>query len=127
MLCWISLCWAQINFRKRLLTRGYTVKDLSYVTPGAPYTGFIAIGLMVISLILLLFNNDPTFKIAFFIGAASFIVPTLIYKLFNLAQHRHEVMAREQRIEFEALFPVKDPSPERAQLVEDNVYKEFPI
>ncbi|WP_367608232.1 amino acid permease [Legionella sp. W05-934-2] len=109
MLCWISLCWAQINFRKRLKAQGYSVSDLAFVTPGSPHTGMIAIGLMVVSLILLVFNKDPIFKLSFAIGTVSFFVPYFIFKKFHLTRHRKEVMKREHMIKFDDLFPSKDP------------------
>ncbi|WP_244946895.1 amino acid permease [Legionella israelensis] len=110
MLCWISLCWAQINFRKRLKIQGYSVADLKFAAPGSPYTAMLAIGLMLASLILLLFNNDSIFIVSFAIGLISFIVPFLVYKFFNLAQRRQHIIERQQRIKFEDLFPDRTSS-----------------
>ena len=104
---WISLCWAQINFRRRLYEAGYTTKDLRYTTPGSPYTGIIAIILMVICLIFLLLNNDPSYKIAFGIGAVSFVVPIIIYKLFGLNKNREHILAANKHIRFSDIFPTK--------------------
>ena len=59
---WISLCWAQIRFRKRLYHAGYTTDDLQYKTPGSPYTGIVAIVLMLACLAFLLLNKDPTYS-----------------------------------------------------------------
>ena len=47
LMAWISICWAQINFRKRLYKAGYTTDDLNFKTPYSPYTGIAAILLML--------------------------------------------------------------------------------
>lgn len=104
---WISLCWAQINFRKRLFKAGYTLKDLNYVTPGSPYTGIAAIILMSGCLVFLLLNTDPTYKVAFFMGLGCFVIPIIVYKLSGLNKHRDVIMERNKHIHFEDIFPQK--------------------
>ena len=103
-IAWISLCWAQINFRKRLYQAGYTTKDLRYKTPGSPYTGIIAIILMAVCLIFLLLNEDPSYKIAFAIGFLTLIVPIIIYKSLGLDKRRETELAN-QHIQFSDVFP----------------------
>jgi len=104
-IAWISLCWAQINFRKKLIARGYTVNDLKFATPGSPYTGKIAIFLMVGALILLFFNPDKTYKISFFIGLTCLIVPIICYRLFNLEEKRQHILSQDKRVHFDEVFP----------------------
>lgn len=104
-LTWISLCWAQINFRKRLHQAGYSTDDLNYKTPGSPYTGIIAIILMVICLVFLVVNKDPTYKIAFYMGFISFTAPILIYKLGGFSRHRHIKMEANKHLQFNDVFP----------------------
>jgi AAT family amino acid transporter len=104
-LAWISLCISQISFRNRLYKAGYSTKDLRYVTPYSPYTGIVAVVLMVMALILLVFNKDPMYKIAFFIGIASFIIPIIIYKLFHLSRGRRKALHVKSRVKFQDLFP----------------------
>lgn len=87
-IAWISLCWAQINFRRRLLAEGYTVEVLRYKTLGSPYTGIIAIILMVICLFLLSMNKDICYRIAFAIGFATLIIPMLVYKVLIAYRNR---------------------------------------
>jgi AAT family amino acid transporter len=106
-IAWISLCWAQINFRRKLYKAGYTTADLRYKTPGSPYTGIVAIILMSLCLILLLFNEDQSYKIAFFIGAITLIVPIVIYKVKGLDKHREEILITNQHIRFSDIFPPK--------------------
>lgn len=104
-LAWISLCWAQINFRKRLYQAGYTTDDLKYKTPGSPYTGIAAIILMLACLIFLVLNQDPTYKIAFILGFISFIGPMLIYKIGGYAEHHQTTIESYKHLQFHHIFP----------------------
>lgn len=104
-IAWISLCWAQINFRKRLYQAGYTTDDLQYKTPGSPYTGLIAIFLMIGCLIFLCFNQDSTYKIAFFMGIAGFLGPIIIYRWFGLDKKHKIAIERNKHIQFKDIFP----------------------
>lgn len=104
-LTWISLCWAQINFRKRLYKAGYTIDDLRYKTPGSPYTGIIAIILMIICLTFLIFNQNITYKIAFFMGFLSFTIPILIYKLGAFSKRHENRVDIHQSLRFQDVFP----------------------
>lgn len=104
-IAWISLCWAQINFRKRLYQAGYTTEDLSYKTPGSPYTGIVAIFLMVICLLFLVLGHDPVYKIAFIMGFISFVGPILIYKFGGFAKRRELSMQTTPHLQFKDIFP----------------------
>lgn len=104
-IAWISLCWAQINFRKRLYKAGYTTDDLSYTTPGSPYTGIAAILLMLICLVFLLLNKDSTYKIAFIMGFISFTVPIIIYKCGWFSKRRVSEDEIIKQVHFNDVFP----------------------
>jgi AAT family amino acid transporter len=104
---WISLCWAQINFRKRLYKAGYTTDDLRYRTPGSPYTGIVAIILMTSCLVFLLFSQSVTYKIAFVVGLITLIVPILIYKGMRLDRQYHVKMIENQHVQFSDIFPTR--------------------
>lgn len=104
-IAWISLCWAQINFRRRLYQAGYTTDDLRYKTPGSPYTGILAIVLMVICLVFLIASHDPSYKIAFAIGSISIIAPIIIYKYLGLDKKRTATANLQQ---FSDIFPTKN-------------------
>ncbi len=104
-IAWISLCWAQINFRKRLYKAGYTTADLRYTTPGSPYTGIIAIILMVICLGFLLLNKDVSYKIAFAIGFFTLVTPMIIYKYLGLNQRQQRESVLASHVEFSDVFP----------------------
>ena len=105
---WISLCWAQINFRRKLYQAGYTTNDLAYTTPGSPYTGIVAIILMVICLVFLLLHQEDSYQIAFTIGAVSFIVPIIIYKWFGLNKYRDAILTENKHVRFSDIFPQRD-------------------
>lgn len=108
---WISLCWAQINFRKRLRQAGYTTADLRYKTPGSPYTGIVAIVLMVGCLIFLIMNEDPSYKVAFGIGFLSLVMPMLVYQYLGLHKKRAAPTANTPDIiHFANVFPDKNNS-----------------
>jgi AAT family amino acid transporter len=104
-LAWISLCLSQISFRNKLYQAGYTIADLRYVTLYSPYTGILAILLMTVALIFLLLSKDPMYKLAFAIGLVSFIVPIIIYNLFNLSKRRRKALRLKSRVKFQDLFP----------------------
>jgi AAT family amino acid transporter len=106
-IAWISLCWAQINFRKKLLAAGYQTSDLRYKTPGSPYTGLIAIILMVGCLLFLAVNHDTTYQLAFWIGLLILVIPMLIYAGLKLDKHRIHVLKQSGHMHFSELFPDK--------------------
>lgn len=104
-LAWISLCLSQIRFRSRLYQAGYSTKNLRYVTPYSPYTGIVAIVLMCGALFFLVLNNDPAYKIAFYIGVVSFLIPIGIYKLSALTKGKCKSVHLKTRVKFQDLFP----------------------
>jgi len=104
-LAWISLCVSQINFRKRLYQAGYTTKDLRYATPYSPYTGIVAIILMIAALFFLIFNKDSTYKIAFGIGLVGFFVPLFIHQLIDVSKLKRKAQHFKSRVTFHDLFP----------------------
>lgn len=104
-LAWLSLCISQIRFRSRLYQAGYTTANLRYVTPYSPYTGLLAILLMIIALVFLVMSQDPTYKLAFGIGLASFIIPIVIYKIFDLSKGRKKALHSKSRVKFQDIFP----------------------
>ncbi|MDP3704563.1 MAG: amino acid permease [Legionellaceae bacterium] len=106
-IAWISLCWAQINFRRKLYKSGYTTADLKYKTPGSPYTAIIAIVLMVGCLVFLVFDQDVSYKIAFTIGLISLIVPIVVYKLLGAHKKREHILSQHKHIRFNDVFPPK--------------------
>ena len=78
---WIALCWSQINFRKMIINRGYSIKDLKYATPASPYIPILAIITMLIFLMFLAFNSEAAYQMAFVIGSMCLIVPMSFYAI----------------------------------------------
>ena len=105
LMAWISICWAQINFRKRLYKAGYTTADLNFHTPGSPYTGIAAITLMISCLIFLLLNENYTYKIAFIIGIASFTIPIIIYHLNSKRRNYQKIDDTNRPLQVKDIFP----------------------
>ncbi len=105
LMAWISICWAQINFRRRLHKAGYTTTDLNFKTPYSPYTAIAAIILMLACLVFLLLNDHYTYKIAFVIGVLSFVVPIVIYKLNTKRRNYKKVEDMTRPLQFKDLFP----------------------
>lgn len=105
LLSWISICWSQINFRKRLYKAGYSADTLGFKTPFTPYTGILAISLMMSCLIFLLFNENESYKIAFAIGVAVFTFPILIYHLNSKFTEDNGIENMEKPTQFDNIFP----------------------
>lgn len=107
-LSWIALCISQINFRKRLYKTGYSIKDLAYVTPGSPYTGIVAVILMICCLIFLGFSQDYSYKLAFFIGATGLIIPIVSFKILMKDKKKHQdILNKNKIVSFSDVFPPK--------------------
>lgn len=104
---WISLCWAQINFRKRLIKQGYTTDDLRYKTPGSPYTGIVAIILMLGCLIFLSLNNDPEYRVAFWMGIFITLFPMIVYRIIGSRSRQAMQKQYQDHTLFHDLFPPK--------------------
>lgn len=104
-IAWISLCWAQLRFRRRLYQAGYTAQDLLYRTPGHPYTAIVGIVLMIGCLVFLVFNGELIYRLAFFIGLLSFILPMLVYRLSGFSSSFAKAREQGYHSHFKQLFP----------------------
>jgi len=78
-ICWISIIWSQVNFRKR--AEKLDNVNLLYKAPGYPILPQIGIWLQVAALIFTLFN--PATRIAFYAGVPAFVLPLGIYWLYT--------------------------------------------
>lgn len=77
-ICWISICWAQVVFRKRLHERGYTNDDIVAPAPVSPWMPvIIGVILEVIALVVLAFNPDLSGSLVLSVPAA--LLPMVIY------------------------------------------------
>ncbi len=73
---WISICWAQYNFRKNV-----DEKTLKFKTPFFPYFTLFGIWAQVACLVLMWFNEE--LRIAFYLGVPILIFPIILYKILN--------------------------------------------
>ena len=78
-IAWISICWSQLNFRKRLLAQGQDVSLLRYKVPLFPYLTYFGIWAQVACLGLMLFS--PELRDPLFIGVPLLILPICWYKI----------------------------------------------
>lgn len=77
-ICWISICWSQLIFRKHFKEEGVR---LTYRVPLFPYLTHFAIWLQVFLLFVVLFY--PNTRASFYLGMPVLLLPMLIYKKFR--------------------------------------------
>lgn len=101
-MCWISLCWSQLRFRRRLRAAGYSERDLKFRTPGFPFISHLGIWSQVGCLVMLAFSQKPEYWLALPFGVTVLVVPMLAFKLLKLDRRR---VAEAGRVRFEHVFP----------------------
>lgn len=74
-ICWISICYSQLMFRKNL-----KVDNLSYKIPYFPYLTYFAIFLQLACLLVVAWS--PDLRSSFYLGVPALIIPMLIYKFY---------------------------------------------
>ena len=102
---WIALCWAQINFRKKIIARGYSVNDLKYKAPGSPINPILAMIAMMLFLILLACNHEIEYLIAFYIGCFCLLIPAIFYFFTKGSKLKNKKWTSTSLDQFNALFP----------------------
>ena len=107
-MCWLSLCWSQINFRRRLRTAGYSAQELQYRAPGYPWTPILGLVLMVAALVFVGFN--PEQRVALYFGVPCLIIPMAIYAI--MAKHGRVREPDVDRVRFDQVFPDKHLQPQ---------------
>jgi AAT family amino acid transporter len=80
-ICWISICWSQLNFRKALMKEGQSSDVLLYSVKWYPYLTHLGIWLQVACLIFVALN--PNLRSSFYFGVPVLLVPMFIYKRLN--------------------------------------------
>ena len=79
-ICWISICWAQVMFRKRIHERGYTDADIIAPAPLSPWMPvLIGVVLEVFALVVLAFNPDLVGSL--YLSVPVVFVPMIVYWL----------------------------------------------
>lgn len=82
--CWISICWAQARFRRRLQARGFGPERMRFRVPGFPYVTYFAIAAQLACLGASAFSAD--FRKAGWISLLLFVVPMMVYLLSGRRQ-----------------------------------------
>ncbi len=77
-MAWISICWSQYNFRRRLEKNKLT-HTLKYKTPLFPYITLFGIWVQVLCLVVVAFTAD--LRSALYAGLPMMALPMLWYKL----------------------------------------------
>ena len=84
-LAWISICWSQYRFRRRLIAEGLE-HTLRYKTPFFPYVTLFGIWAQVFCLVVLAFT--PDLRQAFYMGVPMLVVPMLWHRLRRVYRTR---------------------------------------
>ncbi len=74
-ICWISICWAQLRFRKHYKEIGV---KLTYKVPWFPYLTLLAIWLQIGTLLIVLIYPDT--RASFYVGVPVLLLPILWHK-----------------------------------------------
>lgn len=80
-IAWISICWAQLNFRRKLEREGFDTNKLKYRTPFFPYLTHFAIWVQVACLGIIAFNED--LRASLYIGLPLLLIPIVWYKIWG--------------------------------------------
>ncbi len=106
-ICWISICWSQIAFRRRLYKRGYTNNDIVSPAPLSPWMPlFIGIILEIFALVILAFNADLQGSLYLSIPAVT--LPMIIYYIgIKTGKFKGIKVLEPDELTFDELFPDK--------------------
>lgn len=83
-IAWISICWCQLNFRRRRESQGLTESSLKFKVPLFPYLTYFGIWAQVACLVVVAFTED--LRNALFLGIPLLVLPIAWYKVRQLRQ-----------------------------------------
>lgn len=75
-ICWISICWAQLRFRKKVTSEN--LPKMTYKIGLFPYLTIFAIWLQIFCLLVVVIN--PSLRLSFYLGVPATLIPILLYK-----------------------------------------------
>ncbi|HWQ65535.1 MAG TPA: amino acid permease [Methanospirillum sp.] len=106
-ICWISICWAQIVFRRRIYERGYTNADIISPAPFSPWMPlFIGIILEIFALVVLAFN--PDLQGSLYLSIPAVLLPMIIYYIGRrTGRFKGIKVIEDEEKTFDELFPDK--------------------
>lgn len=83
-IAWISICWCQLKFRRKLLEEGKSPDMLAFRTPFFPYVTYFGIWSQVLCLVIVAFTED--LRNSLYIGVPLLLMPIIWYKLREYRQ-----------------------------------------
>jgi len=96
---WISICWCQLNFRRKLVKEGFNLRNLKYRAPFSPYLSHFAIWAQVACLVFM--GWDPELRPTLYIALPLLILPIIWYKLWGC---KLKPMEEVKRVKFEDIY-----------------------
>lgn len=78
-IAWISICWSQLNFRRRLEASGESIDTLKFRTPFFPYLTYFGIWIQVAALLVMVFTEE--LQKSFLLGVPFLLIPIIWYKI----------------------------------------------
>lgn len=104
-LCWVSICWAQLVFRKKLKQRGYNPEEvLTVKARWYPGLAYFAIIVQVGAMILLLFEDGGI--PVFIISLIAIFIPIVIYKIQKMrGKIRTNITLGADEVKFDDKYP----------------------
>lgn len=77
-ICWISICWAQVVFRRKVKERGYSENEIKAKAPLSPWMPIIVgVFLEVVALVVLAFNPDLSGSL--YLSVPAVAIPMIVY------------------------------------------------
>lgn len=86
-ICWISITWSQLRFRKRWINRGKTINELVFAAPGFPYLSYFILWTQIACLIFVVF--DPELRDGLYVGLPAVLIPFVVFYI------RDEILNRK--------------------------------
>lgn len=79
-MCWISICWSQLRFRKKHNLEDKN-KPMIYKVRWFPFLTLVAIWVQVLCLFIVLMS--PSLRLSFYLGMPALIVPMILYHIIK--------------------------------------------
>lgn len=83
-IAWISICWCQLNFRRRLERAGKSASELKFRTPFFPYLTHFGIWTQVACLVVVAFTED--LRNSLYLGVPLLVLPIIWFKIREYRQ-----------------------------------------
>jgi amino acid transporter, AAT family len=101
--CWISISWCQLRFRKRILARGYTSRDLVFAAPAFPYLSYFAIWVQIGCLVAVALNRQ--LRSCLVMGIPAVLIPLFATAVLTRLGKLPEKPLPPDEKSFDELFP----------------------